>query len=247
MKREERCRLAACFAPKPAFGFDSWAFSASEYEETALAIGERAPELLDRLMEPLEDSDFTVVGHCDLDLRFDTDPNGAKSIPHILRDGTPVNAARITSAKARLYSSGLVSLPTIDGKIVYLFQPSDPPAANAAQIASSCFAKRGKSTRKGLAVTFPQARTASLPDYSWVTQLTSEDRLYVVKNFVNSGEAILNKNGFFARETQVVQLDYLDIPEERYQVIIDGPFVVFFADDAGVHAAAWFDRDSFEQ
>jgi len=28
-------------------------------------------------------------------------------------------------------------------------------------------------------------------------------------------------------------------------VTIDGPFLAFFADDSGVHAAAWFDRDSF--
>lgn len=246
-EREERHRLARCFSPQPIAGFDSWAFSASEYEETALVIGKRAPELLDRLKKPLNDRDFTVVGHCKLDLRFDTDPNGAESVPHTLRDGTLVNAARITSAKALLYANGLTGLPTVDGRVVYLFQPFEPPAANAAQIATSSFTNRGKCTRKGLTVTFPQARTASLPDYGWVTQLTSEDRLYVVKNFVNNGEAILNENGFFARETQVVQMHYLCVPEVGYQVIIDGPFVVFFADDAGVHVAAWYDRDSFEQ
>ena len=36
-----------------------------------------------------------------------------------------------------------------------------------------------------------------------------------------------------------------NMSEKRPGVIVDGPFVVFFADDTGVHAAAWFDRDSF--
>lgn len=245
--REKRRKVASCFAPRPASGFDSWAFSASEYEEMALVISGRAPELLDRLVRPRSNRDFTVVGHCSLDLRFDADVNGAESVPHTLRDGTFVCGARITSGRALLYSSGLAGLPTTDGRTVYLYQPSERAAADAAEIASSTFRNRGEATRKGLAVTFPQARTAHLPDYGWVTRLTSEDGLYIVTNFVNSGEAILNESGFFARETHVVQMLCLCSTQQRHNVIIDGPFVAFYADDAGVHAAAWFDRDSFER
>lgn len=241
---EERRRLASYFAPHPQPEFESWAFSASEYQEAALVIRERAPELLGHLHKPLNDRDFTVVGHCSLDLRFAADPNGANSVQHTLHDGTQVRGARVTSAKALLYSSGLVSIPTMDGRDVYLFQPAGPREGNAAQVASSTFKNRGKTARVGLTVTFPQAQTANLPEYGWVTQLESEDGLYMVRNFVNSGKAILNENGFFARETQVMQVAWLCETEEYHQVIIDGPFIAFFADDTGIHAAAWFDRDS---
>ena len=61
---EERYRLASCFASQPRAEFESWAFSASEYQEAALVVSKRAPEILGRLQRPLNDSDFTVVGHC---------------------------------------------------------------------------------------------------------------------------------------------------------------------------------------
>lgn len=96
-------------------------------------------------------------------------------------------------------------------------------------------------------VSFPQAYTQKLPDHGWVSQLASEDHLYVVKHFLSSGEAILTCDGFFARETHVLQMTYICMAEELHPVSIDGPFLAFYADDTGVHAAAWFDRDSFIQ
>ena len=240
-----RRRLAECFAAQPAPEFQSWAFSAAEYEETLLAISTHAPQLLGRIQRPTSGRDFAVVGHCSLDLRFAADSNRAEPVPHTLCDGTRVEGARVTAASAVRYSSGLVSLPTIDGRAVYLLQPAERPEGDAAQIAAWSFANRGGVTHEGLSVTFPQARTADIPDYGWVPQLRSADGLYVVEAFVNSGEAILNENGFFARETNVVQMHYLCSVADRHLAAIDGPFVAFFADTTGVHAAAWFDRDSF--
>lgn len=246
METRERRQLASCFAPQPGPDFESWAFSASEYEQVARVITERAPEILGRLQRPASERDLSLVAHCSLALRFDTDPNGAESVPHALRDGTPIEGAWVSSAKALLYSSGLAALPTIDGRFVYFFQP-ESREGNAAQIASSIFKNCGEATRQGLAITFPEARTGTVVDYDWVMQLASEDGLYQVVNCVNSGEAILNYNGFFARETQVLQVAYYSMPEARHEVVIDDPFVVFFADATGVHAAAWFDRDSFRR
>src|SRR5262249_54224257 len=104
---------------------------------------------------------------------------------------------------------------------------------------------RGAVNKTGIRLGFPEARTGSLPDYGWVWGLKSECELYDVTNFVNSGEALVDHNGFFARETQVVQVRYSFAPRQYSDVVIDGPFLVFFADDTGVHAAAWFTRDAF--
>jgi hypothetical protein len=40
-------------------------------------------------------------------------------------------------------------------------------------------------------------------------------------------------------------MEYLCKGEELKPIAIDGPFVAFFADSSGIHAASWFDRDSF--
>jgi len=243
---EERPKLARCFSRRPCPEFESWAFSAAEYEECAAAVRERAPEMLRHLQKPVTDRNFTIVGHSNLDLRFDIDPNGAKSLPHTLRDGTAVQGASVASRGSVLYSSGLLGIPTIDERTLYLYQPDDLPQGNAAEIASSIFEMpRRTPAQKGFSVTFPRARTHNLPDHGWVSHLESDDGEYAVKNFVSSGEAILDENGFFARETQVVQMVYLCAGSGDYRVTIDGPFLAFFADDSGVHAAAWFDRDSF--
>jgi len=243
---DERDKLARCFSRLPCPDFESWAFSASDYEECAAAVRKRAPEILHRLQKPITDRDFDIVGHSSLDLRFDIDPNGAKSVPHTLRDGTAVQGASVTARGSLRYSSGLISIPTTDARTLYLYQPDDLPQSNAAEVASSIFEMpRGKPAQKGFSVTFPRARTQNLLDHDWVNHLESDDGQYEVRNFVSSGEAILDENGFFARETQIVQVQYFSMVIGVQRVTIDGPFLAFFADDSGVHAAAWFDRDSF--
>lgn len=158
---KDRHRLANCFAVRPGPEFQSWAYSASEYDETALAVGKHAPELLSRMQRPISDQDFTIIGHCSLDLRFDTDHNGANSVRHTLRDGAQVAGAQVSSVKAVLYGSGLVSLPTIDSRVVYPRQPTERPATDAAQLASSSLENRGEIVKTGLSVTFPRARRES--------------------------------------------------------------------------------------
>lgn len=241
----DRRSLAGCFAPRPAKGLQSFVCTASEYDETAALIVKIEPALLGLLQRPLTDRDFGLVGHSGLDLRFETDPNGAERTPLPLADGSTVTGAHVTSMDGVLYSSGLISLPTLDGRLVYLWQPAQPPEGDAARIAASILEKRGRPTVEGISVTFPLARTDRLLDHAWVGRLRSEDGLHSVTRFVSSGAAILDENGFFSRETQVVKTKYRCVPTERHRVTIDGPFVVFLADTSGVHAAAWFDRDSF--
>jgi hypothetical protein len=177
---EERRRLTDCFAPKALPEFDSWAFTADQYEMTVRTIKKRAPEVLPHLKKPLYERDFTIAGHCNLDLQFRADPHGKVSIPHVLQNGNSIKGARVRSEWGRLYSNGLISLPTHDGKAVFLFQPDGPYDEGAAIIASSAFMHRGEVETKGLAVTFPKARTNLIPDYSWVTRLNSEDGQYGV-------------------------------------------------------------------
>jgi hypothetical protein len=38
---------------------------------------------------------------------------------------------------------------------------------------------------------------------------------------------------------------YRSIPDTFPEVLIAGPFLVFYADQHGVHVAAWFHEDSF--
>tara|TARA_B110000495_G_scaffold168066_1_gene154830 strand:+ start:4378 stop:5106 length:729 start_codon:yes stop_codon:yes gene_type:complete len=220
-------------------------FSAAEYDDLVAEIAQLAPELVDRLNGPFTDDDFTIVGHCSLDLRFQADNNGGDPIDHRLRDGTAVRGAKVTSKQAKRYANGLVALPVASGESVYFFQPEKHNDWQAASLAASVYEERGNIEQTGITLIFPQARTKQLPNYEWVEQLTSECRMYYVGNYVNSGEAVVDENGFFARETQVVQMRYLSASKDRYQVIIDGPFLVFFADSNGVHAAARFDKDSF--
>ncbi|MEZ5427748.1 MAG: hypothetical protein R2747_15875 [Pyrinomonadaceae bacterium] len=225
--------------------FGNWAFTADEYSSLVSKILQIAPELAGRLKKPETPNDFTIAGHCSLDLRFQADPNGADPIDHQLRDGTAVRGAKVTSKHAKRYANGLVALPTESDEWVYFFQPGTRPDLQAAALANSVYADCGDIEQTGITLIFPQARTKQLPDYGWVWQLKSECGRYYVSNFVNSGEALVDENGFFARETQVVQMKYRCLSEDRLQVVIDGPFLVFFADPGGVHAAAWFDKDSF--
>jgi hypothetical protein len=242
----QRSDLAHNFSPKTYHKFfGNWAFSAAEYDDLISKIAQLAPELADRLQKPASENDFTIIGHCSLDLHFQTDPNGADPIDHRLKDGAAVRGAKVTSKQAKRYANGLVALPVASNESVYFFPPEKYNDWQAAGLATSVYAERGKVEQTGITLIFPQARTKQLPDYGWVMQLRSECGLYYVRNFVNSGEALVDENGFFARETQVVQMRYPCLNEDRCQIIIDGPFVVFFADSDGVHAAAWFDKDSF--
>src|SRR5262249_44198114 len=149
----------------------------------------------------------------------------------------------------RVYSNQLVELPAnrkgmldedeggeqdgADGEAerVYFYSPADAPDMPAAALAAKVFAERGDAVKEGITLRFPIARPAELPDYTWVSALTSVDGLYVVRNFVNSGEALVDENGFFARETQVVQMTLRSMPMPLDEVTIDGPFLVFFASD----------------
>ena len=66
-----------------------------------------------------------------------------------------------------------------------------------------------------------------------------------MKNYVSGGWAFVDHNGFFAQETQVVQIAYFSIVKKQLEIVIDRPFLVFFADTHGIHTAAWFSWDSF--
>jgi hypothetical protein len=242
---EERQKLARCFAPISRDEFMSIAFTASEYEETAAIIKTHAPEVLPHIKRPVLENDFTVVGHGRLDLPFRVITPDRRSIRHTLRDGTFVQGAQIASKHNLLYSNGLIRIPADNGKGVYLYQPADPSMADATEMAAAMFKTRGEVSTKGLTVSFPKARTERLPDYQWVTQLRSKDDKFRVESFIGTGEAILNEKGFFTRETQVIEVLVFCVTTGLPLTSIDGPFFAFFADDTGVHAAAWFDHDSF--
>ena len=241
-----RSELSRCFAtrPYPKF-FSSWAFSADEYDETIALIKKHAPELSDRLKIPNSVRDFTVVGHCSLEAPFDCDPNGANEVPHRLADGTRVAGAAVIGAEICLYSSGLLRIPTERAGSVYFYQPAEPVKVQAARLAATSLERTGEIVCRGINLTFPRAHTSQLMAYEWIKDLKTEDELYRVANFVHSGEAFVDHNGFFARETSIIQMQFLCEIEERKEIAIDGPFLVFFADHSGVHAASWFDRDSF--
>lgn len=241
-----RNELSHSFAvqPYPRF-FDSWAFFADDYDEVIVLIRKRAPELVDRIEIPISDRDFTIVGHCSLDARFKCDHNGAYKVSHRLADGSRVAGAKVIGAGICLFSNGLLSIPTETSGSVYLFQPRQSIEVQGAGLASSAFERRGVVVHRDASVTFPRARTSHPAAYEWVTDLASEDALYRVANWVQSGEAFIDHNGLFARETSVVQMSYFSMREEPKSIVIDGPFVAFFADRSGIHAASWFDRDSF--
>lgn len=242
---EERQKLARCFAPISRDEFMSIAFTASEYEKTVSLIKTCAPEVLPHIKRPVLDNIFTVVGHGRLDLPFSVISPDRRSCHHTLRDGSFVQGARIVSKQNLLYSNGLIRIPADGNRGVYLYQPADPSMANAIVMAAAMFKSRGEVSTQGLAVSFPQARTERLPDYQWVTQLRSKDDKFRVESFIGTGEAILNEKGFFTRETQVIEMLILCMTGGLPSASIDGPFFAFFADDTGVHAAAWFAHDSF--
>jgi len=246
----QRAALARSFAAKrhPKF-FDAWAFSAAEYELAVWRVREVAPALAAKLEPPTSPGDFTIVGNCALDLRFKADPNGANKAHVKLRDGTRAFGAEVKASGALVYAKRLVALPaTSEGQPVhvYFYQPNEDPAdTTAAELAAKVFTTLGSPLSAGVTLRFPVARTSSLPDCGWVSRLQSACRLYAVGNHVSAGEALVDHNGFFARETQVVQVAYLSISRPMKTVVINGPFLVFFADEEGVHAAAWFDWDAF--
>ena len=245
-KSSERSELSRNFSvrPYPRF-FSSWAFSAAEYDDTMALINKYAPELSDRLRIPNSVRDFIVVGHCSLEAPFDCDPNGAYEVPHRLADGMRVAGATVIGAEICLYSSGLLRVPTETAGSVYFYQPAEPVKVQAARLAATSLERAGEIVRRGINLTFPRARTSQLLDYEWIKDLETEDELYRVANFIQSGESFVDHNGFFARETNILQMQFLCEVEERKGIAIDGPFLVFFADHSGVHAASWFDRDSF--
>jgi len=241
-----RSELSRSFAvrPYPNF-FNSWAFSAVEYGETIALIRKHAPEISDRLKIPNSEFDFIVVGHCSLEAPFDCDPNGAYEVSHRLTDGTKVAGATVIGAEICLYSSGLLRVPTETAGFIYFYQPAEPVKVEAARLAATTFEQAGDIVCRGVNLTFPRASTSRLPDYEWVKDQETEDKLYRIANFVHSGESFVDHHGFFARETSIVQLQFLSEVEEREKIVINGPFLVFFADHSGVHAASWFDQDSF--
>lgn len=242
----ERRHLAGWFGKeRPGQFFDSWAFTAREFDQAILEISRCAPQLASRLERPADPRDFTVAGNCSLELRFSSDPNGADPIPLQLCTGDWVQGATVTARRTRLYANQLIEIPAQEEKSVYFFSPPDDAQKPAAQLAQELFAGRGEATRQGLTLKFPAARTSRLVDYPWVKELVSTCGQYYVKNHLSAGEALVDHNGFFARETQIVQMKWLCIGEDFPKVVIDRPFVVFFADVHGVHAAAWFGWDSF--
>ena len=127
----------------------------------------------------------------------------------------------------------------------YFYQSAEPVKVQAPRLAATSLEQAGDIVRRGINLTFPRARTSQLPTYEWVKALETENELYRIANFVHSGESFVDHNGFFARETNIVQLQFLCEVEERQKIVINGPFLVFFADHSGVHAASWFHRDSF--
>lgn len=244
---QERIRLQMQFArvPYPRF-FDSWVFAADNFDAAIERVRGCAPELARALVRPESPGDFTIVGNCALNLEFDADSNGATKTTIQLRTGRSVPGAKVTSTAAQIYSNGLVEIPARSGERVYFCSGTQiPEVLAAAQSARRLFLDKGGALAQGVTLRFPVARTSRLPDYSWVTGLESTCERYAVRNFVSQGEAWVDHNGFFARETQVVQMVERCPTNDYREVLIDGPFLVFFADRHGVHAAAWFDWDSF--
>ena len=244
-----RTSLADCFAKSryPKF-FGSWAFVAADFDAARRQVEACAPGLAASLVRPTHPNDFTIVGNCSLDLRFDPDANGADPVRLRLQNGRYAAGAKVTASTARLYSNGLAELPTTSGEKVYFYCPSHDAHSQtvAAELARAVFSARSTVRTMGITLKFPRARTFRLPEYPWVTSLQSACNLYRVVNFVSAGHSLVDHNGFFAQETQVVQVKYRCLPKRLPDVVIDRPFLVLFADGQGVHAAAWFDWDSFE-
>lgn len=245
---EQRNYLEACFAKEcyPRF-FNAWAFTGMDFDSIVERIIQTAPRLAQRLEKPTHPNDFTIIGNCSIDLRFSPDPNGADPISLHLRNGNRVKGAQFISSRTRVYSNHLIELPTEASEFVYFYSPESEPRFSAANLAHLVFADKGEVISTGVTLKFPVGQTSNLMDCSWVEELVSICGLYSVKNYISAGNAIVDHNGFFAQETQVVQIKYRSIPKQLPEIVIDKPFLVFFADSHGVHAAAWFSWDSFSE
>lgn len=240
-----RTALSSVFADEPqSTYFYSAAFLASDFTAAQAIVASFAPALAGQLEPPKNANEFIIVGNCSLDLQFEPDPNGAVSLNVKLKNGAVAEGARVTSKRARIYSNGIVELPTTTGEKVFFFAPSEPPVLTPAELAMKVFKERGRAEFEGVELYFPIAKTSKIPEYTWVTSLESKCGGYYIGKYISCGEAIVNHNGFFAQDTHVVQIRYRCGVDERRVVSIDGPFLVFFATDLGVHVAAWFDWDS---
>lgn len=247
VKSNERKSLAKNFSVKPYHKFFyAWAFTAKEYPTLLKKIKVLSPELVSKLVPPERPGDFTLVGHCELALKFKLVENGSMETKIVLQSGETVKAASIISERAFQYSNGVVCVPSRSGENIYFYSPTDDNNAFSSDLACKIFQTCNKIEIKKLQLSFPIAKTNTIPKYEWVWRLESENELYFVKNFINSGEAIVDENGFFAKETQIVQMKERGFVPEFTKVTINKPFLVFFADDSGVHASAWFNKDSFE-
>lgn len=241
-----RAALARWFAPQPhPVFFDGWAFMADGYAEAMARIRACAPGLAQQVVPPSNPNDFTIVTHCALDLRFAAVPEG-NLVKLMLANGTQASGAEVPCERGIVYSNGMVALPAADGNWVCFHQPGEDFADGAAAAATRALAGRGQAAHVGLDFSFPVARTSTLPDYEWVRSLQSRCATYVVRAFHSQGEARVDQHGFFARETQVVQMGYLSMREPLRKIVFDGPFLAFFAAAGGVHVAAWFDWDAFQ-
>lgn len=243
---ELRERVASWFGNEryPRF-FDSWAFTATDFDSAIVKVSQNAPQLVQQLEKPIHPYDFTLVGNCSMDLRFSSDSNDADPIPLQLFNGNWVRGAVFTSSRTRVFSNQLIGLPTKQSETVYFYSPESEPQISAANLAQQIFADKGKTIRTGITLKFPVAQTSNLMNYSWIKELVSTCGLYFIKNYISAGKALVDHNGFFAQETQVAQIKYLYKLEKLTEIVIDKPFLVFFADIRGIHAAAWFSWDSF--
>lgn len=241
----DRNSLSNAFAEEPPSKFFySAAFLSEDFAAVQAVVSTFAPSLAAQLEPPSNEHEFSVVGNCSLDLQFEPDPNGAVALNVKLRNGEIAEGARVTAKHAQVFHNGVVELPTTTGEKVYFFAASEVPELDPVDLAVKVFGERGGVESRGVQLYFPIGRTSRIPEYSWVASLQSRCGLYYVGKYLCCGEAIVNHNGFFAQDTQVVQIQYRCGVDARKVVSIDGPFLVFFATDHGVHAAAWFDWDS---
>ena len=112
------------------------------------------------------------------------------------------------------------------------------------RVRDSLVATRGTPREPIPSIRFPEARTSNAVSGDWIVGLGSEDGRYRISQQVSAGRAILDAKGFYVEQTWAARAvtPRMDDPRE---ITIDGPFVTFYADEGGVHAAAWFDLDAF--
>lgn len=237
-------QLGSYFAQKayPKY-FDSWAFTAAEFSATVEKIAQITPHLVPQLEEPTSPYDFTIIGNCSLDLIFNFDNAYERSLQ--LCNGKWVKFAQVDSY-GKVYSNRLIAIQTsIPSEKVYFYCPETEPQLSAASLAQQVFANRDDAIDTEISLKFPMAQTTHLVDYPWVKDLKSKCGLYEVRNHLYSGKAVVNQYGFFAQEIHVVDMMCLSFME--YEKVIDRPFLIFFANEDGIHAAVWFSWDSFTE